>query len=560
MADWDTQVDFLVVGSGAGGMTAALTAHDAGLKTLLIEKSQYYGGTSALSGGVIWVPNNHLMAAAGVEDSEEDGLAYLSQVTKGEVAPARLRAYASRAQEMVRYLEKHSAVRFDAAGAYCDYYPELRGGKLGGRSMDTRPFSRRKLGKELQYLEPSRWTGVFNRCHITAKEAHLLLDFNAKSFAFLAWRMLVHYADIPSRWRRLPDNRATLGQALVGRLRRSLLDRQIPLWLNARAEELIVENGRVEGVAISQNGVNQRVKVNRGVVLASGGFAQDSAMRKRYQQAPVGNDWTSAGDNDTGDGIRMGRRAGADLEFMQCAWWTPTLRQPDGTNWALIVGKAMPGSIFVNSAGRRFTNEAAPYEDVVKGQYHAHHEVPSIPCYMVFDAEYRRKYTLIKMPPSRIQPDHALPKIYWTSGFLKKSDTLDGLAEILGIDGQGLLKTVTAFNEEARRGLDSAYGRGVSASDRYYSDINNTPNPCLAPIAEPPFYAVEVYPGDLGTKGGLKCDEYARVLDPSGEVIAGLYAIGNCSGAVMGDSYPGAGATLGPAMTFGFIAARHAAS
>ena len=559
MTDWDLEVDFLVVGSGAGGMTGALIARDEGLDTLIVEKSQHYGGTSALSGGVVWVPNNHQMAAAGIADSDEDGLQYLRHVTRGEVAEARVAAYVHHAKAMVRYLEQHSAVRFEAAEAYCDYYPELTGGKMGGRSMDPLPFSRRRLGAQLRLLQPSPWSGVLNRFHLTAKEAHLILAFNARTATFLLRRLLAYYADVPSRLRGLPDNRATLGQALVGSLRRSLMDREVPLWLETSAERLIVDRGRVCGAVVTRSGSSQRIRARRGVLLASGGFARNAAMRRRYQQHPIGAEWTSAAEHDLGDGILMGQEVGGALQFMHCAWWTPTLKEPDDSNWALIVGKAMPGSIFVNADGRRFTNEAAPYEDVIKGQYHSHQAVASIPCHMVFDAGYRRRYALSRIAPSRIQPDAALPAHYWQSGFLTRADTLRGLAEAIAIDADGLEATVAKFNREASQGLDTAFGRGASASDRYYSDPDNAPNPCLAPLEKPPFYAVRVYPGDLGTKGGLRCDEHGRVLNTAGAPIPGLYAAGNCSAAVMGDSYPGAGATLGPAMTFGYIAARHAA-
>lgn len=559
MTNWDIEVDFLVVGSGAGGMTGALIARDRGLDALIVEKNCCYGGTSALSGGVVWVPNNHQMAAAGIADSDAEGLAYLRQVTRGEVSEARLAAYVKHAREMIRYLEERSAVRFEAAEEYCDYYAELAGGKIGGRSMDPLPFSRRRLGAELHQMQPSPWSGVLNRFHLTAKEAHLILAFNARTMVFLLWRLLAYYADLPSRLRGLPDNRATLGQALVGSLRRSLMDRDVPLWLNTPAERLILEGGRVCGAIVSRDGRSQRIRARRGVLLASGGFAHNTALRQRYQQHPIGAEWTSAAPGDVGDGILMGEEIGGATRFMHCAWWTPTLKEPDGSNWALIVGKAMPGSIFVNAAGHRFTNEAAPYEDVIKGQYTSNQTTPSIPCHMVFDAGYRRRYAISRIPPSRIQPDGALPAAYWKSGFLTRADSLRELAAAIGVDADGLEATVERFNRDARRGEDPAFGRGANASDRYYSDPGNAPNPCLAPLERAPFYAVRVYPGDLGTKGGLDCDEHGRVLDTSGAPIPGLYATGNCSAAVMGDSYPGAGSTLGPAMTFGYIAAHHAA-
>ncbi len=561
MSNWDHEVDLIAVGSGAGGMSTAIVAHDQGLKTLVLEKSQYYGGTTAVSGGVIWVANNHQMSAKGIADSAMEGFNYLKQVTKGEVAEARLKAYVTHAAEMVKYFEDHTRVKFEAAEKYCDYYPELDGGKLGARSLDPKPFSRRLLGKEINNQQPPRWKGVLNRFSLTAKESHFVLDITYKSVLFIAYRLMLHYLDLPSRLRGLPNNRATLGAALVGHLRRSLMDRDVPVWLNAGVENLIQENGCVVGVETRKEGKILRIKARHGVVMAAGGFAQNSEMRKQYQRAPISNEWTSAVDTDMGDGIRMGQTVGAELEFMHCAWWTPTIKQPDGSNWALIIGKAMPGSIMVDQSGCRFTNEAAPYEDVVKGQYAANSDRWSaIPAYLIFDAKYREKYPIGILPPSRIQPDSMMSNEYKNSDFILRADTLSELAQKLGLNEEGLIKTVTQHNKEALEGKDSLFGRGNSASDRYYSDPKNKPNPCLAPLEQTPFYAVKIYPGDLGTKGGLKCDEFARVLDTGGNVIPGLYATGNCSGAVMGDSYPGAGSTIGPAMTFGYIAARHAAA
>jgi 3-oxosteroid 1-dehydrogenase len=559
MSQWSEEFDFVIIGAGSGGMAAAAVAHDLGLSTLVLEKSPYYGGTSALSGGVIWIPNNHLMAGTGIEDSAQDGLTYLRQVTRGEVDEARLRAYVEQGPAMVEYFERHTQVKFEAADKYCDYYPELPGGKLGSRSLDCKAFSRRKLGKEIRHIYPSRWRGVFNRFTLTAKESHFIMNLNYKSYLFIMWRLFLYYTDIRSRLQGLPDDRATLGQSLVTRLRRTLMDRDIPLRRNTWVEKLIEHNGRIIGVQTLRDGQTQRIKARYGVLMATGGFSKNAAMREQYQASPINGDWTSASDNDQGDGIRLGQGAGADLQFMHCAWWTPAMREPNGDNWALIVGKAMPGSIFVNSAGRRFTNEAAPYEDVVKGQLRSNEELPSIPCYMVFDATYRHKYPIGMLAPSRVQPDEQIPEEYRNCNYLMRGDTLDELAAKLSIDADHLNTTIEAFNRDARQGIDSLFGRGNSASDRYYSDVNNQPNPSLAPIERGPFYGVAIYPGDLGTKGGLKCNEFGQVLNTSGQAISGLYATGNCSGAVMGDSYPGAGATIGSAMTFGYIAARHAA-
>lgn len=555
-------MDFLIVGSGGGGMTAAIMAHDLGMDTLVLEKADHYGGTTAMSGGVIWVPDNHLMKAAGIPDSREEALAYLRKVVGPEVAADRLEAYVDHAPQMLRYLESRSRVRFRAATQYTDYYAELPGGKPGGRSLDPVPISRRVLGDEEHRIVQPRGERVLRRFMITAVEAHDVMSSPFHQARVMLVRLLMYYLDVPRRLAGLPDVRMTLGQGLVGNLRASLLDRKVPLWLGTAVRELVVEDGRVVGVLAEKEGKLLRIAARKGVLLAAGGFAQNTAMRKQYQQEPISNAWTNANPNDLGDGIRMGQAVGAALEFMQCAWWTPTFILPDGTPEALIVGKSMPGCIFVNKAGRRFVNEAAPYEDVVKGQYAANHaSAPSIPCYMVFDARYRREYTIGngRILPGKVMPDERVPPQYTESGFLQKGETLRHLAGKIGVDAEGLETEISRFNRFARSGNDEDFHRGESRQDRYYSDPGIKPNPTLAPLLEPPFYAIAIYPGDLGTKGGLKCDAHARVLDAAGAVIPGLYATGNCSGAVMGNSYPGAGSTIGPSMAFGYIAARDAA-
>ncbi|HEY9035521.1 MAG TPA: FAD-binding protein [Pseudomonadales bacterium] len=559
---WDQSVDFLVVGSGGGGMTAALMAHDLGMEALVIEKDERFGGTTAMSGGVIWVPNNHLMKAAGIDDSREEALTYLRKVVGPDVAADRLEAYVDHAPKMLRYLEQHSRVRYNAAVQYADYYAELPGGKPGGRSLDPAPISRRALGDEQNFIRAIPGERVLKRFMLTAVEAHHVMASALNRTLIILKRLCLYYLDVPYRLAGKPDARMTLGQGLIGSLRASLLDRRVPISMKTSLQELVMENGRVTGVVAERDGQRVRIEARKGVMLAAGGFARNASMRQHYQQAPIGGDWSNANPHDQGDGIRLGQSVGAALEFMSCAWWTPTYLLPDGSPEALIVGKSMPGCIFVNKAGRRFVNEAAPYEDVVKGQYAANdQQAPSIPCFMVLDARYRREYTLGngRILPSKMMPDERVPKAYFESGFLQKGETLRHLAGKIGVDAEGLESEIARFNRFAVSGVDEDFHRGETLQDRYYSDANIKPNPTLAPIMEPPFYAITIYPGDLGTKGGLKCDARARVLNEQGDVIPGLYATGNCSGAVMGNSYPGAGATIGPAMTFGYIAARDAA-
>ncbi len=560
MSSWDHITDFLVIGSGGGGMTAALVAHDKGLKALVIEKTAKFGGSTGLSGGNIWIPNNQHMAGVGVEDSREDALTYLTGITAGRVPEERIVAYVDQAPAMVRYLEANSDVKFMAVPRYPDYYPEKPGGKIGARSIEPLPFRASQLGAEQTKLRRSGQGLVLGRMGLTAREAHTLVKFNFWSFVLMFWIMLRYWVDVPARRKGRGDGRLTLGTALVGRLRNSLAARDVPLWLEATCDDLVEERGRVVGALITRGGKQLRVKAERGVLLAAGGFAKNATMRQRYQQAPIGSAWTAASEGNTGEAIEMGQRLGGAVDLMDDAWWTPVTLLPDGYAWLLVVEKSMPGCVMVNQAGKRFTNEAAPYVDVVKGQYTANSaEQPSIPAFLVFDQRYRRSYPCGPLGPSRLQPDSSLPRRL-RHGFLKKGRSLAELAQKLGVDPQGLEAEIQRFNAFAEQGKDQDFGRGDSLYDRYYSDSKIKPNPSLAPIVEAPFYAIEVWPGDLGTKGGLVTDIDARVLREDGSVIEGLYATGNCSAAVMGNTYPGAGGTIGPAMTFGFAAALHAAA
>lgn len=551
-------VDVIVVGSGAGGMTAAITAADQGFDTLLIEASEQFGGTSAMSGGVVWVPANHLMPKAGISDSYEEGLAYLKATTRGEVPEEKLHAYLTHAPAMLRYLEQNTHTAFNAAVEYSDYYPDLPGYKPGARSLDSKPFSRRKLKENDEDIRLPSTRPLFNRISMTAIEAHEMLKSERFRNFFILWRLLIHFLDIPMRIKGKRDNRMVLGQALAGSLRASMMDRNIPLWLNTRLQELLLEDGRVCGIRACKNGQPVTITARKGVILASGGFGKNAGMRQKYQKHPISGDWSSANPHDLGDSITAGEKIGAQLEFMHCAWWSPSFLLPKGEPESLIIGKSMPGCIFVNKAGERFTNEAAPYEDVVKGQYAANDSSPAIPCYMIMDGRYREEYALAngRIYPAKIMPDEKMPDEYKKPGFIYKADTLDELAQQMDVDAAGLATTIKRFNGFAESGVDEDFNRGGNAQDCYYSDATTGyPNPTLAPIQRPPFYGMLIWPGDLGTKGGLKTDHRGRVLDTGDNIIEGLYATGNTTGSVMGNSYPGAGSTLGPSMTFGYIAA-----
>ncbi len=558
--NWDESVDFLVIGSGAAGMSAAIRSHDLGNNVLVLEKSDKFGGSTAMSGGVCWMANTPSMAKAGLQDNDKDALRYLEHITHGEVPSERLQSYLDESLRVYDYYQKNTHVRFDAIEKYTDYYPEAPGGRPGGRSMESRKFPGTLLGEELRNLRmPHPQSQIMGKFGITAGMAQTLLINNFKSKLIMLWHF-IKYA-LRFYWRRKygRDTLLYTGNALCARLRLSMMDRGIVMWRNAAAEELIIEDGRVVGAVVARHGKLVRIEAKSGVLLAAGGFSRNAAMRREYQRHPIETNWTAANTHNMGDGIRMGLEAGGALDLMKEAWWTPTTIVPKSElGWVLVVEKNLPGSIFVNSAGKRFTNEAAPYIDVVVGMYEANNgEATSVPCHMVFDADFRNKYPVGPVAPGWAMPDSRTPRRY-RNDFLVRADTLAELAEKLEIDGDGLQETVTKFNDMAIKGVDEDFKRGDSLADRYYGDYRVTPNPCLAPIAKPPFYAIKVEAGDLGTKGGFQTDLGTRVLNEAGEAIPNLYAAGNCAASVMGRTYPGAGGTIGPALTFGFVAAESA--
>ena len=551
------EYDWIVAGSGAAGMTGAVVAHELGGSVLLVEKEPLYGGTTARSGGVIWIPANHRQRDMGIDDSVADGYAYIKGLIGNSVDDARIRAYAERAREMLQFMMRHSHVDYSPLPEYMDYYETVPGYKSGGRSMDVAAFNLRKLGREAQFLRNDHH--ALMAFSVTVVEGKSLGEMDPAAY-LLGLRLLLRYwLDVPARLRGLRDQRVTLGPAAVARLRRSLMDRDIPLWLSAPMRELLTDNGRVVGVVIERAGEAVTVGARRGVLIATGGFSRNVAMREQYQRGPVSELWSGASPGAAGDGIRMGQAVGADVDFMGSAWWSPTYRIADGRTLALIAGKAYPGSIMVNRLGRRFTNEAKPYEDVVKDQHASEARGEgAVPAYLIFDARYRSKYPVGHIRPGKLEKDMMLERAIFESGLLTRADSLEELAEKLAINAVGLVHTVAQFNEHARRGEDPLFGRGQSEHDKYYADRKNLPNPSLGPLTRAPFYALRCEAGDLDTKGGLKCDQFARVLNADNQVIRGLYAAGNTSAAALGDTYPGAGATIGSAMTFAYIAAQHA--
>jgi 3-oxosteroid 1-dehydrogenase len=535
MAEWDRTVDLLVMGSGAAGM----------------------------SGGVCWVANNPGMAGEGIADSDEEGFEYLKHITKGEVPDDRLWLYIRESKRVLAYLHDKTHVRYVPLAKYTDYYPEAPGGRDGGRSMDPLPFDGSKLREDLIRLRrPHPQSQILGKFGITAKEAQAAIGVGFTTMLFMAWQMFLYFLRHFKRKRWGRDTKLCAGNSLMGRLLLSLKDRKVPTWLNTSVEELVFEDGKVVGAALNKEGETLRVKANRGVLLAAGGFSRNLEMRQKYQRHPITTEWTAGTPSNTGDAIIMGRDAGGALGLMDEAWWTPVSLVPRSPfSWVLVVEKSLPHGLFLNQDGKRFTNEAAPYIDVVNGMYDdvAKTGAADPRWFHIFDATYRKSSIAGPVAPAKVMPDKQLPRRYRDGNFLYKAESLDELCEQLKIPAATAKAAITRFNEYAVKGEDPDFNRGWSAQDRYYGDPNVKPNCSLGPIETGPFYAVQIYPGDLGTKGGLVTDEHSRVMKEDGQLIPGLYAAGNSAESVMGRTYPGAGGTIGPALTFGFLAAEDAA-
>lgn len=566
MAAWDESVDLLVMGSGAAGLTGALRAAHLGLSVLIVEKSEVWGGSAAMSAGAVWVPCSKQMAATGLKDSADDAVRYLASVTHGEIDEDRLRAFVTDSNRMVDWLAANSHVTFTSLVEYPDYNTDVVGARPGGRSLEPDAFDGAELGEEFRTLhQPYPGTLILGKFLMVIPEARQLLMPGLKPKLALVKGFAKYATRFRSRKRFGRDPYLTMGQALTGRLRRSLIDRKVPLWTSSSISSLITQDERVVGAEIERNGTTLRIQAKVGVLIAAGGFERDLEMRKSYQRAPIGVDWTVGHVGNTGDGIRIGEKVGGDLDADQMseAWWSPTVVAPTGPS-VLVIEKSLPHSIFVDQSGKRFVNEASNYNDIGIAMFDAEQNGPgdgTIPAWMIVDATYRKRFIIGPVGPGQVMPDRKLAvALQPGNGWLHKADSLRALAAEIGIDADALEATVTRFNANARSGTDVDFGRGQTANDLYYSDPRVTPNASLGPVETAPFYAVQVFPGDLGTRGGLVTDTGNRVLRSDGTVIGGLFAAGNSATTVMGKSYPGAGATLAPAMLGGFIAAESAAA
>lgn len=559
---FDTCVDVLVIGSGGGGMTAALTAHAAGLDTVVIEKAAQFGGSTALSGGGIWVPGAPAQRRDGYSPDPEGVKTYLKQITGGLVSDARISAYVDSAPAMMEFLEKLSSwLEFVWKPGYADYYPELPGGSELGSTINVPPIDLRALGDEEQnLLKPLALAprGIW----LGPKDLRYFYQVRQN------WRGKVVLAKL--LWRKFRahvfgDRIAAIGQSLMARLRLALKEQGVALWLDAPMTELITDlDGSVIGAVVERSGNAVRVGARHGVILASGGFEHDMAWRREYLPE-LEKDWSFGNPAATGDGIRAGEKVGASTDLLDEAWWFPAICWPDGRLQFMLNERMMPSQFVVNGAGERFINEAAPYMDFAHAMLAGQRTgVTHIPCWLITDTRSFHRYVvaghlpLPKVPGAPVPTGRTVPKAWLDSGVVHTAPTLEELAVEIGVPPEKLRRTAERFNTLARGGHDDDFNRGDSVYDNYYGDPT-LPNPNLYPLTTPPYLAFQIILGDLGTSGGLRTDEHARVLRPDDSVIDGLYAVGNASAAVMGRSYAGAGATIGPAMTFGYIAAKHIA-
>ena len=552
--------DVIVVGAGAGGMTAAAVAAAEGLRVLVIEKTAFVGGTTAWSDGMIWIPANAKMKEVGLSDSVTDAVQYLSS-TVPEPANAGLRAaFLARGPEAVTYLEANTQVRLQLVEACPDYYPERLGATPGGRVLEPVVFDGTRLGAHFARLrvplpEFTLFGGMMvNRLDIP----HLRRAGRSLRSTVRAMRLVSEYA-----WQRLRSPRGTtlhLGNALAARLYASLLARQVEILFSADVEDLSMQGERVGGVVIRHGARDRLIAARRGVVLATGGFSHDATVRKRFFP-PAAGFISATHRSATGDGIRLATatRAALNTDGTSPACWVPAslFQRADGSRGVFphtVTDRAKPGVIAVNAAGRRFVNEALSYHEFVLAMLRDGNGDPDRPFYLVCDRQFLWSYGL-----GRIKPFTRNIRRYAASGELVEAADIAQLAAKIGIKPSKLAATIANYNSDAKDGRDPEFGRGSTIYQRHLGDINHKPNPCVAPIVCTPFFAMRIYPADLGTAIGMKVDAQARVLREDGTPVAGLYACDNDMCSIMNGNCPGPGIALGPALTFGYIAGRHLA-
>jgi succinate dehydrogenase/fumarate reductase flavoprotein subunit len=556
------ECDVLVVGTGAGGSSAALTARINGLDVLVVEKEQVFGGTTAFSGGWLWIPCNPLAGREGIEDSLDDGRLYLHQDLGNHYDETRIEAFLKNGPEMVEFFDRNTAVKFFVGTAMPDYHGDKPGSVAAGRSICAQPIDGRELGVDIRRLRKQRRELlVFGMALVSGPDLNhfYAAKKSLRSAAYVVKRLVV------SLWDRIwhgRDLHLGNGAALAARYLKSLRDREIEIWYSSPVKKLVVEDNRVKGAVVEREGVQVRVLARKGVVLATGGFPNDFERRRKMHphQPSADQHFSLTPLTNTGDGLRLGEEAGGSVNaaVINTAPWMPVSRvpYPDGTTGTFlsIFDRGKPGMIAVKADGKRFVNESAPYADIVPPMFAGDAPGKGSFAFVIGDHWAVRRYGLGIAKPAPLPIGK-----YLKSGYILKADTIEELARVAGIDAPVLKQTIERFNENARKGEDPEFGKGSTPYNRYLGDPEHKPNPCVGPLETPPFYAVKIYPGDIGTFAGLRTDEFARVLDTAGKPIPGLYAVGADNGNVFGGGYPGGGSTLGPAATFGYIAGRHLA-
>ncbi|AIT79817.1 hypothetical protein JI59_08515 [Novosphingobium pentaromativorans US6-1] len=540
---WDEQFDFIVVGSGGGGMVAALAAAESSEKVLLLESTDKFGGSTGMSGGILWVPNNPLQAGDGVEDSRDAGAAYLDALTPNDPTPLaaeRREAFLDTAPQVVNFMLR-KGIPLKRCEGWSDYHDELPGGCARGRSVIADNFDLRELGDKADKLRvgnfplPVTWPGPRDLALIRRTFRGFMAG--VKLSAYVAWMKI--------RGARL----VSMGAALQGRMLKLIYaTRGIDLRTEAPVVDLVKEGERVMGVIAQIGGKQTRIRASRGVLICSGGFARNQDMRDEYMPKPTHDDWSHTNAGDLGGPIAMAMEKGAQSYFDGNAIWLVSSRNPDGSKVFHLNDLAKPHCIMVDRQGRRFSDESGSYMQNGLNMYAA----GAVPAWVVLDSRHRSRYPWGIMLPGKT-PDALI-----ASGYMKKAETLEDLARQCGIDANGLKQGVDRFNGFARTGVDEDFQRGANSYDKVFGDPSVKPNPCLGTIEKAPFYAIEVFPGDVGTVGGLVVDRHARVVDGQGTPIPGLYAAGNCAAPIFGRTYPGAGASIAGTCTFGYLAARHA--
>jgi 3-oxosteroid 1-dehydrogenase len=549
MTDWDKAVDLLIVGSGGGGVVAALATLDAGLEPLVVEKQSVVGGSTGMSGGMVWLPNNPLMQADGIADSYEDGMAYFADVI-GDIgaasSPARRAMFLTAGSEMIAFLLR-KGVRLVRCPGWSDYYPNHKGGNAAGRAVEGVPFDAAALGEWSDRIQPSMAKSYGRGFVVKTNELRSVQYYNRAPRALaVALRVLLRTRLARLRRRELLTN----GASLIGQILKILIDDgcgEPPVWTNAAVEDLIVDDGRVVGARITRDGSSLNVKAHKGVLLAAGGFGHNADMRRRYSgDQPNEARWSIANAGDTGEVLQTAMRLGAKTDLLDEAWWLPSVFIADGGSAAASLGsgRQRPGAIYVDGTGQRFCNESNSYVEVGKAMY----ANKAVPCWMVFDEGYVSRYVSGANPLKK----RRLPEELIERGAVVRGDTIGELARQIDVPADKLEHTIQRFNEFAVKGLDPDFGRGQSAYNVCLGDPGHRPNAALGPLERAPYYATKVYPADVGTCGGVITNEQDQVID-------GLYATGNITATVMGRTYLGAGGSIAYTMVFGYVAARHAA-